>query len=70
MSYCYDNDEGILEMEERMQELQGGFSLYDLTLPVTAKIEWLQNEYDDDNERFQSFVETNNLNTGIFRTKT
>lgn len=55
MSYCYDNDEGILEMEERMQELQGGFSLYDLMLPVTAKIEWLRNEYDDDNERFQSF---------------
>jgi len=55
MSYCYDNDEGILEMQERMQEVQGGFSLYDLTLPVFTKIEWLQNEYDDDNERFQSF---------------
>lgn len=55
MSYCYDNDEAILEMEERMQELQGGFSLQDLMLPVTAKIEWLKNEYDDDNERFQSF---------------
>jgi len=53
MSYCYDNDEGILEMEERMQEVQGGFSLQDLMLPVTTKIEWLQNEYDDDNERFQ-----------------
>jgi hypothetical protein len=53
MTYCYDNDEAILEMQERMQELQGGFSLQDLMLPVTTKIEWLQNEYDDDKERFQ-----------------
>jgi hypothetical protein len=53
MSYYYDNDEGILEMEERMQELQGGFSLHDLMLPVTTKIEWLQNEYDEDKQRFQ-----------------
>ena len=55
MSYCYDNDEAILEMQERMQELQGGFSLFYLTLPATTKIEWLQNEYDDDKPLFQSF---------------